>query len=281
MQGKRLFRFGVTEDGRVDVLQILLKARATAVVIDHHLQIIRSLTELLVVLFGAEERAERVVVPDVPTDLNAIVDAFGGPINFAINLILAVGPEFLPCQNFWVVQQQAPEGDEISVARSGAGVGGARKFIQFDQALARPLHADAALAPLSSAVFAEAGKSRAAIESAVARADRIVERPLSLRAPHNAINLVRLDVVLNQRVEEMTDIGVIQTRLASAPAVDVHLRHLLEIGDQSRIVDVLEPAIALHAARFGFGHNSGEQVEIPEVRRAQIFEDRFVVILRM
>src|SRR5262249_9463841 len=228
----------------------------------------RSLTELRVVLFGAEEGAEGVIVPDVPADLNAVVDAFGGPVNLAINLILAVCPEFLPGQNFGVVQQQAPEGDEVAVARSGAGVGGAREFIQLDQALPRPFHTDAALAPFSSAVLAKTGERRAPIESAVAGADGVVERPLSLRAPHNPVNLVGLDVILDQRVEEMTDIGVIQTSLASAPSVNVDLRHFLKVGDQSRIVDVLEPAVTLHAARLSFGHNRGEQIEIAKVRRA-------------
>jgi hypothetical protein len=78
------------------------------------------------------------------------------------------------------------------------------QFIQFDQALPRPFHIDAALAPLSSTVLAKTCERRAAIESAVTRADGVIEWPLSLRAPHNPVNLVRLDVVLDQRVEELT-----------------------------------------------------------------------------
>src|SRR5262245_18827869 len=197
MQGEGFLGLCVAEDRRMDVLHILRQARPATVVVHHYLQIIRCLPQLLVILLGAEEGAERVVMPDVPTDLNLIVDAFGRAVDF----ILAVGPSFLPGKDFRIVKQQAPERDEVTIARSLVSPRGAHKLIQLDQALTRPFDRDATLAPPGATVFAEAGERRAAIESTVARADRVVERSLSLRSPQNPINLVGLDVVLDQRVE--------------------------------------------------------------------------------
>src|SRR5262249_42547683 len=195
--------------------------------------------------------------------------------------ILTVSPEFLPSQNFRIVQEQAPEGDKVAIARSIAGPRGAHKFIQFDQALTRSFNRDAALATSLAAVLAEASERGAGVRAAVARAGGVIERPLPLRAPHNAIHFMRLDVIFDQRCKEVTNIRVIETCLAGAPPVDVHLSDLLKAGDQARIVDVLEPAITPYAARFGLGYDRREQIEIAQVGRAQVFEDCLAVVLWM
>src|SRR5262249_61701672 len=88
---------------------------------------------------------------------------------------------------------------------------GARKLIQLDKALTRSFDRDATLAPLGATVLAEASERGAAIESAVARADRVVERSLSLRAPQNPVNLLGLDVILDQRGQQMAYVGIIET----------------------------------------------------------------------
>src|SRR5262249_49279309 len=90
----------------------------------------------------------------------------------------------------------------------------------------------------------------------------LIERPLPLRAPHNAIHFMRLDVIFDQRCEEAPNIMVVETSLAGAPPINVYFSDVLKVGDQAWVVDVLEPAITLHAARFGLGHNRSEQIEM-------------------
>src|SRR5207245_9215 len=99
----------VMKERALNVLHILCQARPATVVIHHHLEEVRSLTQFPIVLLGAIEGAEGIVVPDVPAHLEARVDGLDGAENLAIDLVLAVGPELFPGKNLRIIQQEAQE----------------------------------------------------------------------------------------------------------------------------------------------------------------------------
>ena len=92
-------------------------------------------------------------------------------------------------------------------------------------------------------------------ESAVARADDVVERPLALRSPHDAIDVIGLDVIGEQRPQEIPHLGIVQAGLARALAVHINFSNLLELREKPGIINVFEPAVTPHAAHFCFGHD--------------------------
>src|SRR6266404_569320 len=124
----------------------------------------------------------------MPAHLNLVIDPLHCSIDFAIDLLLAISPELLPGEYLRIVQQQPPERDEIAIARTLILRRRKHKLIQLDEALPCSLYCDSALSSLLPAMLTKASDLRATVEPAVTRADCIVERPLSFRAPHHAIN---------------------------------------------------------------------------------------------
>src|SRR5579859_3767420 len=103
--------------------------------------------------------------------------------------MLAVGPQFLPRQDFRIVQEQPPEGNKVAVARPRIVPRCVNPLVEFKKSLARPRDINAALAALAQAILAEAGDGGVAVKASVARADGIIQRALPLRAPHDSIDL--------------------------------------------------------------------------------------------
>ena len=113
------------------------------------------------------------------------------------------------------------------------------------------------------------------------RSEGVVQRPLSLRAPHDPIDLVGLDEVFHERPEKIPQGRMIQAGFVGPPPVNVDFRDLLEPRQILRIIDILEPAITRHAARFRLGNDFGEKVERAHIRSAEIPEDGVLKKLRM
>src|SRR5215468_10695584 len=129
-------------------------------------------------------------MPDVPTNLNLIIDRFQRSIYLTVNLLLAIGPELFPSEYLRVIQKQSPERYEVSIAWSLIAPRRTHKLIQLYEALQRSLDINTSPSSLDATILAETGDLSSAIEPAVTGTDCIVERPLSLRAPHHAVHFV-------------------------------------------------------------------------------------------
>src|SRR5215510_1964847 len=119
-------------------------------------------------------------MPDVPANLNLIIDCLQRSIYLAVNLLLAISPELFPCEYLRVIQNQSPESYEISITWSLIAPRRAHKLIQLDEALQCSLDINALLPSLYPTMFAKTCDLSAAIEPAVTGTDCVVERPLSL-----------------------------------------------------------------------------------------------------
>src|SRR6185437_15204189 len=116
-------------------------------------------------------------------NLGPWLDGFRGAVDDAVHLLLASVPEALPCHDFRILKQQAPESDEGAVRGAGAAQRPGHPLVQFHVTLPRALGIDSLIAPLAHAVLAEAIDGSPARRSEV-RADCVVQRALSFGLPH-------------------------------------------------------------------------------------------------
>src|SRR5262249_39315953 len=72
-----------------------------------------------------------------------------------------------------------------------------------------------------------------------------------------------------------------QASFPGRSAIDVKFRHLLEVGNEPRIINILEPAITGNTARLGLGEYGIQHIKISQVRRAKILEHGAGVVLRV
>src|ERR1017187_2130698 len=99
--------------------------------------------------------------------------------------MITVGPEFFPAENFRIVEQQAPERDEVSIHRPLILRSGAEQLGEQAVSGLRTIGGDAALACFGAAVLTEAGDSRAGPSTT----DSVLERALALAAPRDPVDL--------------------------------------------------------------------------------------------
>src|SRR5262249_47269504 len=81
VKSQNLLGAEIPENSRMDILCVLNHSGTTAVVVHDYRQEIRVAAQLRVVLFGSEERAERIVMPGVPADSQAWIDGLRGAVN--------------------------------------------------------------------------------------------------------------------------------------------------------------------------------------------------------
>src|SRR5205807_1227352 len=94
-------------------------------------------------------------------------------------------------------------------------------------------------------VGAEAGDR--APPTAVARGEGVVERPLALAAPHQAVHVVGPQVVFGQTEPEAARVGIALAGEPRGLAVQIDLCRLVESG-HVLAEHVLEPAVQPHLA---------------------------------
>src|ERR1039458_2728624 len=130
--------------------------------------------------------------------------------------MITVGPEFLPAEDFGIVEQQAPERDEVSIYRPLILRSGAEQLGQQAVSSLRTIRGDAALASFGAAVLAEAGDAFAGPTAT----DGILERALALAAPRDPVHLGRVtaQVAFYFSGEMGAVFGVIEAGADSAPA---------------------------------------------------------------
>ena len=135
-------------------------------------------------------------MPNVKTDRKTGPGLFGRLVYIGINRVFAVGPELFPREQFRIVEQQTPELDETTVGRAFVGMGSADVLVQFLKGLFGSLEIDPTFTSCFLVKFAKASDARGICAATMPRADRVVQRSLPLRAPHDSVNVVRFAVVL-------------------------------------------------------------------------------------
>lgn len=88
----------------VHVFNVLGHALAAAVVVDHDLEEIRGGSDGLQVLFRAINRVERVIVPDMPSDLKRGTYLFRFRVERRICVAQALSPHHFPGKKLGVIQ---------------------------------------------------------------------------------------------------------------------------------------------------------------------------------
>src|ERR1039458_8860848 len=110
VEGEKIFGRYIMEDGRAEAIKECRHARTTGVVVAGQFQKVGIPRGLRKVLFGSKERAEGHVLLNVESEWLLRSKGLPCSIQFRSDLVVAVGPERLPAQNF--------QGTEATVART-------------------------------------------------------------------------------------------------------------------------------------------------------------------
>ena len=151
---------------------------------------------------------------------------------------------------------------------------------ELEVARLRALGVDALRFAGGDAILAKARDAAARALAAVIRDDRVAERPLSLAAPHQAVDVVRPQIVLDHAEPEGARARIARAGERRRPSGERDLARLIEAGHVGAD-HVLEPADDLHAALACGGQHVGEHVVVAVVRRFLRRDGRFAVVLRM
>src|SRR5262249_19241492 len=147
-----------------------------------------------------------------------------------------------------IAQKQPPERHVTAIHRTLAGPAVANEFLQCAKAFLHTFEVDPFLFGLLLAELAEARDApRIAGGAAVPRAQSVSQRALALRAPHDAVDIVRARVVLDQPQQEIAVIRIVKAQIGDVSAVEVALLKLLNIGNVAP-ENVLQPANGFHTA---------------------------------
>ena len=147
-------------------------------------------------------------------------------VELAVEVLVPFQPEALPDQHLGVRHQDAQELDEGAVVELLAGLGRLHELVHRDHAAAAGLDVDAARLRLGPRGEGEVA-GRLALH-------HLVERAVALVAPHQAVDVVVPDLVLDDRVDPGAVVGVRGRRLVLVAAIDVDLQALGEVRDLDR-----------------------------------------------
>ena len=208
-------------------------------------------------------------MPDMPADGQRGVDRLDVAVKLGLHLVAAPDPQVLPGEQLGIVEENAPEGGEVAVARRLGRTAGADIPLQFAEAPPGPLDIDPGLPPLLLAEFTKAGGLPWIGPGAVVvGAERVEEPALALRAPHHPANVIGAGVVLHQPAQPGAVVGVVLAGKRHPLAVKVDLGELLPDGDRRRAMIVLEDeGEDLDAVLGGGRDHPGEDVDAAEFRR--------------
>src|SRR5262249_14398717 len=153
----------------------------------------------------------------------------------------------LPGEDFRIFDESPPERHERAVTRTLPRAQRGDPRLERGVALARALGIDAGGARSVGTVRAETTGRGWIRTAAVAPTDGVVERTLPLAAPHQPIDVVRAQIILDEREPEVSRVRIAHADAGGRPSVEVDLDRLVEplhVGAE----DILEPADHLHAA---------------------------------
>ena len=172
---------------------------------------------------GLTEGVEVVAVPDIQAETQLRVTPLHHPIEFAIEVFIALEPEALPDQHLRVAQQHTQELDQCPIDKGSACTGALEVEVELTERSPGALHIDTLFDRFTAAVFAEAAW-RLPLNHAV-------ERTIALVTPHDPVDIVVPALILNQGVPPASVGRVRGTGLTGHATVDIHLKVLGHVGD--------------------------------------------------
>src|SRR4029079_13408040 len=246
---EHLGRREIGEDGALHASDVLREAFAAAQVVNHDFPAVCIFLTLAVVLLGTIERGERVVVPDVPADPLARRDRLRSRVHVAVRVIERFIPQALPSHDLGILGEQAPESDESAVSCWPRAVAPHRvaPFVQLEVSGFRALDVDTLLFRGGDAVLTEAGDTAARTEPSVIGADGVAERTLAFASPHQAVDVIRAQIILDHAEPEVARVRVARTGEWRGQSAQRCFARGVEAGN-ARADDVLEPADDFHTA---------------------------------
>ena len=122
-----------------------------------------------------------------------------------------------------MLQKRSEKFDECAVDEAFARPPRLKECIEFFRGRAGALDVDTVRLEARDTELTEASRRRSR--------DELVERASSLVAPHDAVDVVVAAVVLEERVPEISIIGIFEARLGADPPEMIHLQALRQVGD--------------------------------------------------
>src|SRR5262245_34317910 len=153
-------------------------------------------------------------------------------------------------------------------------------LVQLQIARLRALDVDALLLCGRDAVLTKACNPAAGAESTVIRADGVAEWTLALAAPHQTIDVVRAQIVLDHAEPEVARVRIARAGERRRSSDERDFARSVESGDV-RANHILEPADDFHAALVRGRENVGEDVVVAVVGRLLGEDARVAVVLTM
>src|SRR5262249_38563804 len=152
---QKLLAGDIAVDRAADGADVACHAFAAAVVVHHHLQKVGVLRKFGEILFRAVDRAEAVLMPDVPAYADARLDRLHLGMQRGGSFTKAIVPELLPSQQLRVAENESPKFDVVAIRWAFAAV---HELAERGEAGAHAGVVDAARFCLRLAVLAKAGE---------------------------------------------------------------------------------------------------------------------------
>src|SRR5438270_7992659 len=168
-------------------------------------------------------------MPDVPTDAELWINGLYPVVYRFLRLTRTRCPQAFPCEQLGVSQHQAPELDIAAIDRPNAFAACHHEFFHFKKALSRTLRVDALAARLRIAELAEACGGRW-LRMSMACTQNIGQRSLPLRAPHDAVDVVRTRPVFGDVLKPAQIVGIVETESGGFVSRKFDLLQLLDVG---------------------------------------------------
>ena len=254
-------------------------AWTASVVVGRDLQEVRRGPSLGVVFLRAIERAEGHGLQDVEAEGFLRRNRLRQPVQVRLHRLEAVTPQRLPAQYLGILEQNPPEGDEVTVRRPRR-VGRLEQLREFAEPRLSAADRDAQRAALRLAELAEAHTN------ALSTAEHAVQRPHTFRAPGDAVNLTGIaqQKALDLATQEGLVVRMIEARTGRTTPIDVDLGNLTIVRDEARecragVIQV--PGEEVHASCLGLGCGRFDDVETAILGGTKVLQDRVLKVLRI
>ena len=194
---------------------------------------------------GFTEGIKVIAIPDIEAKFQIGVAPFDLAVKFAIEIFVALQPETLPEQHFWIGKEDAHKFDQRAIDKVNAGARLLKVGVQFDKGFANWLDRQAPLHCLRPAMFTKTGRGLAG--------DQLVEWAAPFVAPHNAVDGVAATLILDQRVPPAPVVGMVGTGFRPMSPKEINFQTLGQIGN----IYVIHRAMSgIFKERFHqFGHD--------------------------
>src|SRR5262249_25507312 len=143
-------------------------------------------------------------------------------------------------EHLGVIDEDSPERGERAVDGTFAAAHRRDPRLERHEPLLRPRRIDAHLLRSIEAMRAEASDRRRISAATVTGADRVVEWSLPFAAPHQSLNVVRPQIILDHSKPEVSRVRIPGTRPRRPPAMQIDFGGLFETANVAA-KDIFEP----------------------------------------